>query len=72
MKLPDFKLERYFAKYEFNAPHLLCCSDCESFTIKEILSLEGESGKPLPISIPRFPQKMSWSLPGRRKPSFCL
>ncbi|AEG60089.1 aminotransferase class I/II-fold pyridoxal phosphate-dependent enzyme [Desulforamulus ruminis] len=43
MKLPDFKLERYFAKYEFNAPHLLCCSDCESFTIKEILSLEGES-----------------------------
>ncbi|MEW6696223.1 MAG: aminotransferase class I/II-fold pyridoxal phosphate-dependent enzyme [Bacillota bacterium] len=42
MKLQDFKLERYFAKYEFNAPYLLCCSDCESYTIKEILALDGE------------------------------
>lgn len=42
MKLPHFKLERYFARYEFNSPHLLCCSDCESFTIKEILDLAGE------------------------------
>lgn len=40
MKLPDFKLERYFAKYEFKAPYLLSCSDCESFTIKDILDLE--------------------------------
>ncbi len=39
MKLPDFKLERYFAKYEFNSSYLLCCSDCESFTVKEILKL---------------------------------
>lgn len=43
MKLPDFKLERYFSKYEFTAPHLLCCSDCESFTIRDILDLEGET-----------------------------
>lgn len=42
MKLQEFKLERYFAKYEFNAPYLLCCSDCESYTIKEILALGGE------------------------------
>lgn len=42
MKLPDFKLERYFSRYEFNAPYLLCCSDCESFTAGEILDLEGE------------------------------
>jgi len=42
MKLQDFKLERYFSKYEFNAPYLLCCSDCESLTVRELLDLEGE------------------------------
>jgi len=40
MKIPPFKLERYFAKYEFEAPYLLCGSDCESFSIQELLSLE--------------------------------
>ena len=45
MQLPDFKLERYFAKYEFNAPYLLCCSDCQSFSLKEILSLEPQETK---------------------------
>lgn len=40
MKLPRFKLERYFARYEFDAEHLLCCSDCESLTIEELLALE--------------------------------
>lgn len=42
MRLPDFKLERYLDKYEFSAPYLLCCSDCETFTVSEILELEGE------------------------------
>ncbi|MFZ5631350.1 MAG: aminotransferase class I/II-fold pyridoxal phosphate-dependent enzyme [Bacillota bacterium] len=42
MKLRDFKLERYFARHEFNAPYLLCCSDCESFSVKDILALGGE------------------------------
>lgn len=41
MRLPDFKLERYFDRYEFSVPYLLCCSDCESFSIKEILEMEG-------------------------------
>jgi tryptophan 2,3-dioxygenase len=31
MRIPDFKLERYFAKWEFNAPHLLCTSDVEGW-----------------------------------------
>ena len=43
MNLQDFKLERYFAQYEFNSPYLLCCSDCESFTVKELLELGGSS-----------------------------
>ncbi len=40
MKIPAFKLERFFAKYEFNAPYLLCASDCETLTIQALLELE--------------------------------
>lgn len=40
MKINDFKLEVYFNKYEFAAPYLLCQSDCESMTIKDLLNFE--------------------------------
>lgn len=40
MNLPPFKLERFFAKYEFNTEYLLCSSDCESMPIAELLGLE--------------------------------
>jgi aspartate/methionine/tyrosine aminotransferase len=40
MQLPAFKLERYFARYEFNVKYVLCASDCESFSIQDILALE--------------------------------
>jgi len=40
MDIQPFKLERYFAKYEFNVKYLLCGSDCESMTINEVLALE--------------------------------
>ncbi|WP_371803260.1 aminotransferase class I/II-fold pyridoxal phosphate-dependent enzyme [Candidatus Lokiarchaeum ossiferum] len=40
MKINPFKLERYFAKYEFKSPYLLSSSDCESFSIQELLNLE--------------------------------
>ncbi len=39
MKLEPFQLERYLAQHEFVAPHLLCCSDCESFSVTDILAL---------------------------------
>jgi aspartate/methionine/tyrosine aminotransferase len=39
MKIKEFKLERYFAKYEFSTPHLLCCSDCEPLSLKELLNI---------------------------------
>ena len=42
MKITDFELERFFAKWEFKAPYLLCCSDCESFTIDEVLRLSDD------------------------------
>ena len=40
MKIENFKLESFFNRYEFQAPHLLCCSDCESMTVDELLSFE--------------------------------
>lgn len=40
MQIKPFKLERYFAQHEFKAPYLLCCSDCESLGIDELLKME--------------------------------
>jgi aspartate/methionine/tyrosine aminotransferase len=44
-KLPPFALERYFAEHEFKAPHLLCGSDCQSFSLKEILAFQAGSAE---------------------------
>jgi aspartate/methionine/tyrosine aminotransferase len=40
MSLPPFKLERYFAKHEFNTEFLLCSSDCEAMSVADLLALE--------------------------------
>jgi aspartate/methionine/tyrosine aminotransferase len=39
MKISPFRLERYFAKYEFSSSYLLSSSDCDGFSLKEILTL---------------------------------
>ncbi len=36
--MQPFRLERYFARYEFNVKHLLCASDCESLSLAELLA----------------------------------
>ena len=43
MKIQPFTLERYFAKYEFSAPYLLSCSDCEALSLKEVLEMADEN-----------------------------
>ncbi len=35
-----FRLERFFARWEFSAPHLLCCSDCESVSVADLEALD--------------------------------
>lgn len=45
MTLAPFKLERYFARYEFVAPYLLCTSDCESLTLTDLLALEADASE---------------------------
>ena len=37
MPIGPFKLERYFAQYEFTAKYLLSPSDCESLSMRELL-----------------------------------
>lgn len=47
MKIPAFKLEEFWKKYEFTAPYLLCCSDAESWKLNEILELADPESKKL-------------------------
>ncbi|MCU0522634.1 MAG: aminotransferase class I/II-fold pyridoxal phosphate-dependent enzyme, partial [Anaerolineae bacterium] len=44
MRWTPFRLERYFAQYEFSVDHVLCASDCESMMISELLALEPGAG----------------------------
>ena len=39
MQIPAFKLERYFAQYEFKVQYLLSPSDCEALTLADLLDL---------------------------------
>jgi aspartate/methionine/tyrosine aminotransferase len=45
--MPDFRLERYFARWEFRAKYLLCASDIESCGIDELLALADDEGRGL-------------------------
>jgi aspartate/methionine/tyrosine aminotransferase len=38
MQIDEFKLERYLAKHEADIKYVLGASDCETFTIKEVLA----------------------------------
>ena len=39
MRIEPFKLERFFARHEFTAKHLLSASDCEPMSLRELLDL---------------------------------
>lgn len=47
MNLPEFTLERYFARYEFELPYLLGSSDIEPYRLDELLELADEEGRGL-------------------------
>ena len=44
MRIADFALERYFARWEFNASYLLCASDVEPHPMSELLGLADDEG----------------------------
>src|SRR5687768_9137443 len=45
--LLPFKLERYFARWEFDVPHMLCASDVETHTMAELLALADPEAREL-------------------------
>lgn len=45
MNVEDFKVERYFAKYEFSAKYLLSSSDCDGYSMKYVLNLASATEK---------------------------
>lgn len=47
MRIRDFALERYFARWEFTARHLLCASDVEGMPMAELLALADEETRAL-------------------------
>ena len=47
MRIADFALERYFARWEFNARHLLCASDVEGYPMAELLALADDETRAL-------------------------
>jgi aspartate/methionine/tyrosine aminotransferase len=45
--MQPFKLEEFWKKYEFNAPYLLCPSDAESWSLRELVDLADPESKEL-------------------------
>ena len=47
MRIADFELERYFARWEFAVDHLLCASDVEGYPMAELLALADDETRAL-------------------------
>jgi len=47
MRIADFALERYFARWEFAVGHLLCASDVQAYPMRELLDLADEETRAL-------------------------
>jgi aspartate/methionine/tyrosine aminotransferase len=47
MRIADFALERYFARWEFAVEHLLCASDVQGYPMGELLALADDETRAL-------------------------
>ena len=47
MRIDDFALERFFARYEFAVRHLMCASDVEGWPMADVLALADAEGASL-------------------------
>ena len=47
MRIADFALERYFARWEFAVEHLLCASDVQGYPMAELLALADDETRGL-------------------------
>jgi aspartate/methionine/tyrosine aminotransferase len=47
VRIADFELERYFARWEFSVRHLMCASDVEGYPMAELLKLADDEARGL-------------------------
>ncbi len=47
MRIEDFALERFFARWEFAVEHLLCASDVQGYPMSEVLALADDEARAL-------------------------
>jgi aspartate/methionine/tyrosine aminotransferase len=47
MRIPEFELERYFARWEFAVEHLLCASDLQAYPMADLLDLADDETRAL-------------------------
>ena len=47
MRISEFALERYFARWEFAAEHLLCASDVQAYPMADLLALADDETRAL-------------------------
>ncbi len=47
MRIADFALERYFARWEFAVEHLLCASDVQAYPMRDLLDLADDETRSL-------------------------
>lgn len=47
MEIADFKIERYFARWEFAVPYVLGASDVEGYRLHDVLALADDEGRRL-------------------------
>ncbi len=47
MRIADFALERFFARWEFAVEHLLCASDVQGYPMAELLALADDETREL-------------------------
>jgi len=47
MRIADFALERYFARWEFSARYLLCASDVQGYPMADLLALADDESRAL-------------------------
>ena len=70
MDLSPFKLERYFAKYEFTTEYLLCSSDCEAMPIADLLALEDGAAEKFQNVWLGYTESQHWQMPAALNPMF--
>ena len=77
MRIAEFALERYFARWEFAVRHLLCASEVEGWRMADLLALADDESAALWANLrlgyseapghPLLRARADWPRPGDRR-----